>query len=48
MTPTLTATKAESKPTPTDTTRAESATCPDCGKRAINVQGLLDCPNCGF
>lgn len=47
MTPTLASPKTE--PTPTEPTPSlDDATCPDCGSRAINVQGLLDCPDCAF
>ncbi|WP_162993994.1 hypothetical protein [Halalkalicoccus subterraneus] len=47
MTQTLTAPKTNAESTPAEPTRFESAACPDCGERAINVQGLLDCPDCG-
>lgn len=26
----------------------EDGACPDCGSTAINVHGLLDCPDCGI
>ncbi len=28
--------------------RTDDGHCPDCGGTAINVQGLLDCSDCGF
>lgn len=28
--------------------RTDDGLCPACGETAINVQGLLDCPDCGF
>ncbi|MCL7416786.1 MAG: hypothetical protein M8354_02955 [Halalkalicoccus sp.] len=40
-----------SRPKDPETTTPEATergTCPDCDSRAINVQGLLDCPECGF
>ncbi|MEM4780444.1 MAG: hypothetical protein QXG03_02605 [Halalkalicoccus sp.] len=44
MTQALVAPKARAAPNEP----ASEATCPDCGATSINVQGLLDCPNCGF
>lgn len=34
-------------PTATEETTTERGTCSNCGGLAINVQGLLDCPDCG-
>lgn len=31
-----------------DHARADHGLCPNCGETAINVQGLLDCSDCGF
>lgn len=31
----------------TEETTIERGTCSNCGGVAINVQGLLDCPDCG-
>lgn len=33
---------------PNNESRTDDGYCPDCGETAINVQGLLDCPDCGF
>lgn len=36
------------EPTPKTNEPADNGTCHECGALAINVQGLLDCPECGF
>ncbi|KYH26115.1 hypothetical protein HAPAU_12070 [Halalkalicoccus paucihalophilus] len=46
MTPELVSRPEE--PTATTNDPSERGTCPYCGATAINVQGLLDCPECGF
>lgn len=46
MTPQLLSRAEEPETTPNEAT--ERGVCPECGTRAINVQGLLDCPECGF
>lgn len=33
---------------PNDEPHTDEGQCPACGETAINVQGLLDCPDCGF
>lgn len=33
--------------TATEPNAPADVACPDCGETVINVQGLLDCPNCG-